>query len=393
MDLMEDDHDILEGNYSSMILSSGAHEDAEESVSASGEGRGGASRPSFGGASSSRTTTVARNGSGSSGRTAHRSNKSTDSTRRDLRASAKFSPTASSSTPASNSLNTFIASRNHCFTTFALPPARAPAPVPSPCSSQKGLNTDQSSIYENGCSSSASSVHGVTNGSSALFGFPNGIDLTASDAAFESESSPPLELDPTPHNFAEVLKDRKTVRYTGNGKHTYDVGVVRTKQPLSPKKFVGYFEIKILSAADTSMISVGLADPSIAPNKHPGSDPDSYGYRGHDGDKHHDGHISPYGPRFGMGDVVGGVRGQTLHPIVGLHGPSERLSFNFGDEDFLYDINGCIDDEKKANVAQISKVEIPGGVLHSLISNFLLHHGYEDTYKKLNDKAGAVKEG
>ncbi|KAJ3106460.1 Ran-binding protein 9 [Phlyctochytrium planicorne] len=152
------------------------------------------------------------------------------------------------------------------------------------------------------------------------------------------------------------------VKYVGKGKHSFDVAVARAHSPFQPKDQVGYFEVKVVSSSDRVTISVGVAQSSSALNKHPGFETSSYGYFGDDGSRVNSGHgYGGYGPRFGVGDVVGcgfyfvkGVIFFTLNgkylgdaftaepdplfPSVGLHHPSEAVEVNFGDNRFVFDL-------------------------------------------------------
>jgi hypothetical protein len=142
-------------------------------------------------------------------------------------------------------------------------------------------------------------------------------------------------------------------------------------------RIVSYYEVRILensqdsddSNSNVGCIAVGLGDSLFALNQYmPGWDLHSFGYHGDDGGSYHaSGIAQSYGPKFGIGDVVGcGVDYEAqqifftlngeflgyapfgrladrflkanLYPVIGMdtHCP---ISCNFGtDEPFVFDL-------------------------------------------------------
>lgn len=123
-----------------------------------------------------------------------------------------------------------------------------------------------------------------------------------------------------------------------------------------------YFEIKVVHGHRGCM-GIGLSKEGGDLNRMPGWDPSCYGYHGDDGNFFNSsGNGTPYGPKFGTGDVIGcgidtmlyqifftkngkhlGIAFsgtepfEELFPTVGLKTPGEQLQVNFGQKPFLFD--------------------------------------------------------
>ena len=220
----------------------------------------------------------------------------------------------------------------------------------------------------------------------------------------------PSELNTMDHSrFAAVSKDKMTVRYTGRGNHSQDVGAVRTNWPCPHRCFVYYYEVSVIDAGTRGSIGVGLADPSFDLNRQPGWEPNSYAYHGHDGRRYVDSERGePYGPRFGAGDVIGcglltdhreifftkngALLGMafseittTVHPTVGLHSPGEKVTFNLGGAPFVFDVDAFANSQREARLSPIRTSLLPADVdLEALVKGYLLHYNYEQTLAKLD---------
>jgi hypothetical protein len=88
---------------------------------------------------------------------------------------------------------------------------------------------------------------------------------------------------------------------------------VQSNRPFGFGRALGYFEVMITNASKSKCkIAVGLATNAFPMNRHPGWEPNSYGYHGESGHKFANASSSSsigagetYGPSFGMGDVIG----------------------------------------------------------------------------------------
>ncbi|KAJ1542984.1 hypothetical protein HK405_009602, partial [Cladochytrium tenue] len=204
---------------------------------------------------------------------------------------------------------------------------------------------------------------------------------SSSDSADDTESElEPLRLEADPRRFYEVAPDGRTVRYVGPARHDFDVAVARSNRPFLASEFVAYFEMSVVNAGDRgTTLSIGLSEPAVPRNCHPGSNPQSFGFWTN-GSKAHSGTPTPYGPRFATGDTVGcgycpttGVVFFTLNgknlgeafvadnpplfPTVGLHGRLAAVEVNFGLSRFRFELEDYIAISKA--VADIEQL-IPG---------------------------------
>lgn len=116
------------------------------------------------------------------------------------------------------------------------------------------------------------------------------------------------------------------------------------------------------------MITIGLSTKDFLSTKQPGTDGNSYGYYGVNGKKYSSSkHGKEYGPEFKEGDIVGcGIHyykkeifftkngkylgfafpykdDKKLYPTIGLNSPGERITANFGNKLFKFDIKSFIE--------------------------------------------------
>ena len=234
-----------------------------------------------------------------------------------------------------------------------------------------------------------------------------------------SSSVLPTELNTVDASgFIAVSKDKLTARYVGRGNHSQDIGAVRTDHPCPPRCLLYYFEVAIADSGTRGSISVGLADSSFQLNRQPGWETGSYAYHGYDGRRYADSEQGEqYGPRFGMGDVVGcgflaerreifftkngahlgiafsGIVTAPLYPTASLHSPGERLTFNLGAVPFEFDVQSLVASERQARYAQILASPSPPVDIDSLVRAFLLHYNYGETLTALGQPAPHLDAG
>jgi len=149
---------------------------------------------------------------------------------------------------------------------------------------------------------------------------------------------------------------------------------------IEARRGVGGAPAPSLEGINGECVAVGLSFDSfpVSGGILPGWSEDSFGFHSDDGGIYHaSGHMSRvYGPRFGVGDVVGcgvnflkkeifftlnGVNlGQAfsgvatydrLYPTIGLDS-NVSVQFNFGDEPFKFDLDSATQDPKYASALQ-----------------------------------------
>eukprot|EP00899_Mesostigma_viride_P013967 jgi/Mesvir1/22571/Mv18575-RA.1 len=214
-------------------------------------------------------------------------------------------------------------------------------------------------------------------------------------------------------NFLEVSCSKLSVRYTGSGNHGNDVGAIQANHPIPPKRLVYYFEITVRNVGERGCIAIGYTEAGFKLTRQPGWEPNSYGYHGDDGKKFHaNGQGEPYGPTFGLNDVVGAclhlgtqeifytkngkslgvafrdVRGSNLFPTVGLHSRGEQVDVNFGAEPFVFDIDAVIAEEHERKMRAVAQVRMPLDIPHRLVRSYLQHYGYLETLRALDAAYG-----
>ncbi|KAJ6018146.1 hypothetical protein N7451_001525 [Penicillium sp. IBT 35674x] len=214
----------------------------------------------------------------------------------------------------------------------------------------------------------------------------------------------------------EISNGGFDVRYTGPvHKHDHEAAALRTDNPMPPECGIYYFEIKIESKPKEGMIGIGFSSTKASVERLPGWEQESWAYHGDDGKSFYgesQGQGKPYGPTFGVGDIVGcGVNFSTgqgfftrngvflgyafrelrnvkLYPSVGMKKqPPVHLKANFGQDPFVYDIDGMIRHEKAVIESQISMTSTDSlqppldesSLLQELVAQFLAHDGYVET--------------
>ena len=178
--------------------------------------------------------------------------------------------------------------------------------------------------------------------------------------------------------FAITLSNEDSIvefENDGNGSKN-DSFTIRTNYPIPKLCGVYYFEVEILATnCHDELISIGLCDEEAKLVKIPGLEVKSWGYHNDDGRiVASQSTAKAYGPKYFVGDIIGcgisfrnnnlfftknglslgtafqDVEG-TLYPCVGLKA-GESIKCNFGSEDFRFDIEKYIRDEKNKIISQ-----------------------------------------
>ena len=164
-----------------------------------------------------------------------------------------------------------------------------------------------------------------------------------------------------PKNKPYQCEYSKTSR---NNHNDYDVGSIRSLNPIPVTCEIYYYEVKILNRGERGKIAVGLTASGTNLNRQPGWDPGTFAYHGDDGCKFQEqGYNSvPYGPKFETNDVIGcgwnfktrtcfftrngnflGIAFKNmpaikLYPTIGMHSKNESVNVNLGQNPFMYNI-------------------------------------------------------
>ncbi|TRY75293.1 hypothetical protein TCAL_01336 [Tigriopus californicus] len=231
------------------------------------------------------------------------------------------------------------------------------------------------------------------------------------------------------YDYIGLSLNNLRVQYKGHGKTHKDASSVRATHPIPTSCGIYYFEVKIVSKGRDGYMGVGLSAQGVNMNRLPGWDKHSYGYHGDDGHSFcSSGTGQAYGPTFTTGEVIGcginlvestcfytknghnlGVAFKdlppNLYPTVGLQTPGEIVDANFGQEPFLFDIEGEMMEQRIKILGHIEDLPTPGRhgdwqcKLHRLVSGYLVHHGFsataasfnEHTHQPLNEELSSIR--
>lgn len=225
-----------------------------------------------------------------------------------------------------------------------------------------------------------------------------------------------------------ITKEGKLIEHHSDGKpNIQEARAIKSDCPVPGLCGVWYYEVEILSCSRDLMLSVGFCTAAAHLKKMPGLESNTWGYHSDDGKAvacQTPG--SEYGPVFGCGDIIGcgldftmgtifftknGIAlgdafenlemkdSKTLgeieyYPCMGFK-PSVRLKTNFGDEEFIYDINQYVQDKKQRLIESITKddqvlptidgqqltnEDVPE-LIQDLIGSYFSYLGYVDTAK------------
>ncbi|RDI81066.1 hypothetical protein Vi05172_g8982 [Venturia inaequalis] len=215
----------------------------------------------------------------------------------------------------------------------------------------------------------------------------------------------------------ELTPDGLEVRYTGMGKSQDEAAAVRADHSMPRECGIYYYEVTVASkgkegSRKPSFISIGFSGPKVTLNRLPGWEPDSWAYHGDDGLTFNCSATGKnYGPKYSTGDVIGcgvnfrtgqafftkngvnlgtafgNVNSDRLYPAVGMKRPNEHLRVNFGQSEFVFDIDSMIEMERSVIMEDIKNTPVDGlapglnetQLIHELISQYLAHDGYIET--------------
>ncbi|KAG5953836.1 hypothetical protein E4U53_001909 [Claviceps sorghi] len=216
----------------------------------------------------------------------------------------------------------------------------------------------------------------------------------------------------------EIHPDGRSIEYVGSRslhERDQEASAVRADNHMPSQCGLYYFEVSIVyGKRDDTTIAVGFASKNASLSRPLGWEPQCVAYHGDDGrcfTGHNGGQI--YGPEFNTGDVIGcgvnfldytvfftrnGVNLGTayndvtrnwIYPAISLKKPRERVTVNFGQSPFVFDIDVLM------NNTDISRLE-PGlgetDLVQALVLQFLQHDGYVETARAFAEDIKQQKE-
>ncbi|GFH07053.1 uncharacterized protein HaLaN_01799, partial [Haematococcus lacustris] len=67
----------------------------------------------------------------------------------------------------------------------------------------------------------------------------------------------------------EVQRDRLSVKYVGEGRHSLDVGAVQANHPVPAHQLVYYYELTCVDQGEHRKIAIGFAEKGFKLNRQP----------------------------------------------------------------------------------------------------------------------------
>ncbi|KAF9437753.1 hypothetical protein BGZ76_011283 [Entomortierella beljakovae] len=253
------------------------------------------------------------------------------------------------------------------------------------------------------------------------------------NSSYENDTSVPLRLERRPLRYqipsrwnlnaktdkTDLSEDDLQVHYTGPGKSDGDASSILANRHIPPQCGVYYYEVLIKSKGQQGYIGIGVCNATVALDRLPGWEPQSWGYHGDDGNSFEGcGNGRPFGPVFTTGDVIGcGVNFRdmslfytkngvhlgvafrnlkgTLYPTIGMRTVGEIIEANFGQRDFVFNIEDYVRNEKveawqvlensiQAAIVEKSQLSNISQNLSQLVLSYMIHHGYSESAKQLS---------
>lgn len=68
----------------------------------------------------------------------------------------------------------------------------------------------------------------------------------------------------------EVCKEKLTVRYVGEARHSNDVGAIQANRPVPSNVALYYFELTVLDRGEQGKIAIGFTDKNFKITRQPG---------------------------------------------------------------------------------------------------------------------------
>ncbi|KAI8595216.1 hypothetical protein EDD21DRAFT_391787 [Dissophora ornata] len=274
--------------------------------------------------------------------------------------------------------------------------------------------------------SDSSSSSGDSSGDSSSSGSESGNSSYENDSGSNTPKPERRSLRyQLPSRWSSVDKNEKTelseddlqVHYTGQSDG--DASAIRANRPIPPQCGVYYYEVFVKSKGEKGYIGIGVCHPTVALDRLPGWEPQSWGYHGDDGNSFGGcGSGRPFGPVFTTGDTIGcGVNFRDmslfytkngvylgvafrdlkgpLYPTVGMRTSDEIIEANFGQQEFVFNIEDYVKDEKveawqtlentllKATGEQ-NQMSTLSQSLSQLVLSYMIHHGYAESAKQFS---------
>ncbi|KAK0635572.1 hypothetical protein B0T17DRAFT_587040 [Bombardia bombarda] len=285
--------------------------------------------------------------------------------------------------------------------------------------------------------SGGGSAHHLHGGSKLPSGSHRGVayELVEKTLAAEEDDA----LSPLPSRWSrddkdgglEVMNDGYEVKYVGRPASDHEACAIRADHYMPPQCGVYYYEVTILSGGkrEDTAIGVGFASKSVALQRAPGWEPESWGYHGDDGHCFAAQNVGKsYGPKFGPKDTIGclinfrlghalftkngdelgiafrdvsfkDAKGK-LYPTVGMKKQGDHVYVNFGQLPFQYDIDGYMKKQQKmiseniknADTSKLAPSLSESELIQQLVLQFLQHDGYVETARAFAEEIHAEKK-
>ncbi|KAI2065861.1 hypothetical protein LOZ37_006197 [Ophidiomyces ophidiicola] len=248
----------------------------------------------------------------------------------------------------------------------------------------------------------------------------------------ENDSGDEEKLSPLPSRWNEadkysgldVLSDGMEVRYMGAAnKQEHEAAAVRANFMMPPQCGIYYFEVTILAKSSDGMIGVGFSNKDASLERLPGWEQVSWAYHGDDGKTFfgdNQGQGKPYGPTFGIEDTIGcgvnfaagtafftkngiflgnafrDLKALKVFPSIGMKKyPGCHVKANFGQNPFVFDIDGMMTQERRSIQAEIEATDVSTlsppldekTLLQELIAQFFAHDGFVETARAFAEEA------